>query len=469
MKKFKNLLLLSSTFATLATSVAISASCSSGKTTSSNEDGSSNGSHNTSLENGAASTSTDSNDNSGAKVKKPGFYINKNERVSLIHTDDQFDASKITDSKNKSMVVIADSGRIKDRSFNQSTWEALLQIYDQSGETTYIDAIEQAKYDQAYQNALAQGKKVWVLSGFGHETAIKTFLRSNGKRLEESGVTIISVDFPKPEDKYLHGFTRFYSLQYYVQEAAWIAGYATSLYLAYKFPAQTAENRKVGLIGGAPFNAVTDFMTGFYRGMAAYNKEHADKKVSTNKNSVPLNTGFAPDSTMSSAIENMLNSEKPNVVLPVAGPATDKLADLLKTRNENDTKIIGVDVDQGLANPANTERFITSITKGIGQSVYETILRHVFAVEPKNLKGVESDNGKYKLGYQQKWVDISEPHLKDKKDNTEMKKFIEEAIQKFNALTKEDRDLLISNKATQSGGDLEQDKLVEELRKEVNK
>ncbi|MCU9938670.1 hypothetical protein NWQ34_03355 [Mycoplasmopsis felis] len=64
------------------------------------------------------------------------------------------------------------------------------------------------------------------------------------------------------------------------------------------------------------FNAVTDFITGYLKGIYDWNKENPDKKVTHTP--VRLDSGFVPGEQLNNVINGLL-AENPVSAYPVAG------------------------------------------------------------------------------------------------------------------------------------------------------
>lgn len=395
----------------------------------------------------------------------PGEYVKKDQRVAIIKESPLLTKEVAEKNADKSIVYITDSGRVLDQSFNQSSWEAINLIWDQTDHKTEIRAIQsEGHYEDAYKNALNGGAKYWVLSGFGHGTAIPKYVKANKAKIEKAGITMIFVDFTvNPAD--MGGFNNYYSLQYKIQEAAWMAAYGMSKYFAEKYPDQTPDIRKFSEFGGGAENGVTDFITGFLKGMISYNATENAKRVTTGE--VRLDSGFAPDSKMENVIHSVIQ-QNGKVILPVAGPATGKVADSLKNIQGNDTLIIGVDVDQALSYKDAAHRFATSIMKNLGQSVYDILLKVVFGVTVPALEKY-GDEKTLRLGYAENWVALSKTHVPADKGGDKIQTALDEAKSSFASLSDEDKAYIVSNKATKDGEEIrDQRTLINKLVELVN-
>ncbi|MFA7731367.1 BMP family ABC transporter substrate-binding protein, partial [Mycoplasmopsis synoviae] len=98
-----------------------------------------------------------------SEAQKPSGWIPKEERVAQIKTVDLTSVKE--EARSQKYVLITDKGDVHDKSFNQSSWEALNQLYDQTGAEVNFIQPSTENYTQAYNQALSQGYTVWILSG----------------------------------------------------------------------------------------------------------------------------------------------------------------------------------------------------------------------------------------------------------------------------------------------------------------
>ncbi|AFX74018.1 ABC transporter xylose-binding lipoprotein [Mesomycoplasma hyorhinis SK76] len=279
-------------------------------------------------------------------------------------------------------VLLTAGGTVQDKSFNQSIWEAVLEHYDQIEKTTNLDRVSQETNNQSeligkYKNFLNGNKNVWILTGFQQGQEFPKFLKqtdSNGKKysdlLAEKKVIIVAVDWDlSKEDKDLIKAGHFISLLYKTEEAGFIAGYASSKFLAYKFP-NDEEKRTIAPFGGGHGAGVTDFIAGFLAGIAKYNNDNPTAKVTISDNNINIDTGFISNDKTATFINGIVN--KSSLVLPVAGSLTSSVVDAIKKSNKDTKYLIGVDTDQSkIFSPATV--FFTSIEKHLGRTIYEVL------------------------------------------------------------------------------------------------
>ncbi|AKA49925.1 hypothetical protein VO56_01475 [Mycoplasmopsis gallinacea] len=375
-------------------------------------------------------------------------YIAQKDRVTSISTSgENFSSSDVTDAiKKLQPVLITDEGNTDDKSFNQSSWEALLTVYDKT--KIPVSFVKPSNYQNAYNAALASHKKIWILSGFKHQSPIQKYIKQNKDALQKEGVKIIGVDFSLDPSQ-LNGFSEFYGLNFKIKESAWIVGYATAKFLADKYPTDAAK-RLVTSFGGGEFPGVTTFNEGFLKGLLSFAKENPSKKV-IHTDELSLNSGFELNDTMATVVTKH-TSTNAEVILPVAGPGTFEVI-----KNNKTMSIIGVDVDQAVSSPENAGRFLTSITKGIGQAVYDVITEIIFGNKARTryLQNKQANSIiSLEEGFKEGWVGYSPSHLQNEADREKMNAALKEADAKFKSFGDAKVAYINSSKATEEGADI---------------
>lgn len=390
----------------------------------------------------------------------------KEDRVAGIKVKSDF---LLTEDQKKNMgehriAVISDGGDIKDKSFNQSTWEAACEFGEQNKiEPKFYDVlhVQNDQFEQNYQTALDKGYKYWVLTGFLHQAKIEQFAKTNKAKLDEKGIVIIAVDFDSSSNNDLKG--HFIGLNFRTKEGGFMAGVAAADYLNQ----QDTLNKTVTSLGGGAFAGVTDFIEGFLKGVLVWNEEHTDKKIKTSEAEFNLATGFNPSAAaMTSAADTSLTT-KPGVILPVAGPLTHVVSDHNKT-SENGTLIIGVDTDQAITASKNQNQYFTSILKRIGQATYDVLGT---LISGKTIEGFELGKTSVNIvkGVNDDWVGLAPTYLKGEA-KTKAEKALNDAKAKFAALSATDKEWLTGIKALKTGSDIEDIKTrIKALVTEINK
>lgn len=298
------------------------------------------------------------------------------------------EANKQNDANlNKKTLLITAGGVVNDLSFNQSVWEALQTLGNQTGKPGNFSFTETTagtpdQLQEQYRQALFFDHQYWVLTGFQQASAFQSWLEdeNNKKQFIEKKIIVIAIDWTLDVSKVPPG--QFISINYKTQEAAWEVGYAAS-----KFISENYTNRKFNTFGGGPFPGVTNFNAGFLQGVLDFNKSTytTDKPVAeANKlkfvpgEEVTLNTGFASTPSARTTIDAIVGAD-PQAVFPVAGSLTAVTVNSVNVRNQgkddNEKQfVIGVDSDQSKAFSGDLSKlFFSSVEKNIAGTIYAAL------------------------------------------------------------------------------------------------
>ncbi|MDW2891858.1 BMP family ABC transporter substrate-binding protein [Mesomycoplasma ovipneumoniae] len=386
--------------------------------------------------------------NEGAKKETPGTGQTQNitdvSKISNLVSSrrDEISAAKQDASKHFAMniAIVTADGTVTDKSFNQSSWEAIQQMAAiTGGEITPIDSSTDS-LSQKYNSLINTNKNIWVLSGFQHTEALKTWLAlpENKQSFTSKKIIVIGIDLSGLEETIPQG--QYIGLNYKTEEAGYLAGYANAAFLAAKYP-NNANKRSAITVGGGAFAAVTDFIAGYLAGIKAYNAANPTKKTKITANTIKLDTNFTVDATSKNTLEGLAANGSPSTLLAVAGPLTGIFADI--AAGDHDRFLIGVDTDQSLVYTNAKRRFFTSILKNLGYSLF-SVLADLYTKKSssKYLGGfVQSQKNAFvKLGYKDKFVDIADSSLPDS-DKTLADKAIEDAKKHFDEKTKNSSDV----------------------------
>ncbi|HET7414997.1 MAG TPA: BMP family ABC transporter substrate-binding protein [Arthrobacter sp.] len=267
--------------------------------------------------------------------------------------------------------IVSDSGGFDDRSFNQSSYEGLKAAQEKLG-IKIQEAESQAPTDfEPNLNSMVQsGCDLTVTVGFLLGDATKKVAADNPEQ------NFAIVDYNDPE------FTdNVKPLVYDTAQAAFLAGYLS---------AGMTETGTVATYGGVKIPTVTIFMDGFDAGIDYYNEQNGtDVKLLGWDRKTQEGTfigDFENQSAGKTNTENFIN-EGADIILPVAGPVGLGTVDAVKEANKagGNVKIVWVDSDGYKAVPEAQDLFLTSVMKGISQSVEDVITADVkgkFSSEP---------------------------------------------------------------------------------------
>jgi basic membrane protein A and related proteins len=266
--------------------------------------------------------------------------------------------------------MVTDAGTIDDKSFNQGTWEGVLQAGSEfKFKTKYLkpSGTTEADYVKEIGNLYDAGFKFIVCPGFKFETAIfitqdkytdaKFVLidgsPNNGKydatRKEKVGPNTVAIFFAE-------------------HESGFIAGVAAALQL---------KEGEIGFIGGMEIPAVQKFNWGFQQGVAYANKTFGTKIVQTAENVVYQ--GTFSDVAAGQQLAASMFDKGVKAIFAAAGGVGVGAINEAKTRvvAGKSAWIIGVDVDQYADGEYDTTAhksiILTSAMKGIRVASYNMI------------------------------------------------------------------------------------------------
>ena len=267
-------------------------------------------------------------------------------------------------ANNYELALITDVGTIDDRSFNQGSWEGVKQYatennitykyYQPTQKTTdsYIDAIDLS---------IVAGAKLIVAPGYLFEPAIYKAQDTH------PDTKIILLDAVPKDDATgnIKISDNVYSIFYAEEEAGFLAGYAIV----------KEGYTNLGFMGGIAVPAVIRFGYGFVQGV-----EYAAKEL--NLNNVKVDYTYLGSFVPSPDTQTKANAWYKNGVQVIFTPAGGAGNSVMSAAEQNNTLVIGVDVDQSGESPT----VITSAIKMISKSVYDGITDYY----NNNFKGGQS-------------------------------------------------------------------------------
>jgi basic membrane protein A len=251
------------------------------------------------------------------------------------------------------LALITDIGTINDKSFNQGSWEGLVQYAEEKKIThKYYQPSEKSNdaYLAAIDLAVKGGAKIIVTPGFLFETPIYIAQERYPK------VNFILIDGVPHNSDYSDFKTgpNTVGVLYAEDQAGFLAGYA----------AVKDGNRKLGFMGGMAVPAVVRFGYGFVQGA-----EFAAQELKLDSGAITVNYhytgGFDATPEVQTLAASWYNSGL-DVIFGCGGAVGNSVMAAAEQANR---KVIGVDVDQ--SNESRT--VITSAMKGLRPSVYSCI------------------------------------------------------------------------------------------------
>lgn len=257
--------------------------------------------------------------------------------------DDIADAMTSQDGKYE-IAFVTDVGQLKDKSFNQGTWDGVKLYADANGKSYKYyqpangsSATDDDRYD-AMKSAVQNGAKVVVCAGFMQGTAIA---KAAG---EFSDVYFVFID------GWDCGLKNLVGIIFHEEQCGYLAGYA----------AVKEGYTKLGFCGGGggTNDACCRYGYGFAQGVAAAAKEKGVK--------VELNYSWLYGAAFAASpeLQTMATGWYHNgteIIFACGGSMFDSI---VAAAGAEDGKVIGVDVDQSFLSPT----VVTSPLKGIGEA-----------------------------------------------------------------------------------------------------
>ncbi|KAA0973499.1 BMP family ABC transporter substrate-binding protein [Paeniglutamicibacter gangotriensis] len=254
--------------------------------------------------------------------------------------------------------IVSDSGGFDDRSFNQSSYEGLMQAKTDLG-INVKQAESKAETDFGPNlNAMVKGGcDLTVTVGFLLSDETKKVAAANPDKhfaiVDDNAIDAKNV---KP-------------IIYDTAQASFLAGYLA---------AGMTETGKVATYGGLNIPTVSIFMDGYADGVAYYNeKKSTDVKVlgwDVDKQNGTIIGGFDDQGKGKNTTITFAN-EGADVIMPVAGPVGLGTMDAVKELNASgkNIKVIWVDADGFEALASGNEFVLSSVMKEMGKSVEDVV------------------------------------------------------------------------------------------------
>ncbi|MBM7659299.1 basic membrane protein A [Bacillus mesophilus] len=261
--------------------------------------------------------------------------------------------------------MVTDAGTIDDKSFNQGTWEGIVQAADELGiSEKYLKpaGTTEADYLKEIGNLYDADYKFIVTPGFKFETAV---FQAQDKYPDAKFVIIDGA--PHAGDYNVTVKDNTVSIFFAEHESGFIAGVASALEL---------KEAEAGFIGGMEIPAVQKFNWGFQQGIK-YANENLGTNVSMKAENV-IYQGSFDNVAAGQQIAAQMYESGVNVIFTAAGGVGVGAINEAKTRVDAGEQvwIVGVDVDQyadGLLEDGETSVVLTSAMKNLGQVAFDMI------------------------------------------------------------------------------------------------
>lgn len=254
------------------------------------------------------------------------------------------------------IALITDKGNIDDKSFNQGSWEGVVEFAGDKYSHKYYKPEEatDAGYLASIDLAVAGGAKVIVTPGYLFEVAVYE------AQTKYPDVKFILLDGAPHTADYATYETKsnVASVMYAEEESGYLAGYA----------AVKDGMTKLGFMGGMAVPAVRSFGYGFLQGA-----ENAAKELGLEDGAVSVTyhyTGDFAETDTNKSTAKSIYQEGAQVIFACGGSVGKSV---MSAATEANAKVIGVDVDQRY----DSETVMTSATKGLGASVV-AVLKSIY-------------------------------------------------------------------------------------------
>ncbi len=251
------------------------------------------------------------------------------------------------------IALITDKGNIDDKSFNQGSWEGVVE-FAKANKITH-QYYKPEKYDDAgylatIDLAVTGGAKVIVTPGFLFEVAVF----EAQTKYPEIKFILLDGSPHNPDYSDMTNKANVASVKYSEEESGYLAGYA----------AVKDGMTKLGFMGGMSVPAVQAFGYGYLQGAEA-----AAKELGLGDGSITATyhyTGNFEENDTNKATAKTMYQEGTEVIFACGGSVGKSV---MAAAKEAGKKVIGVDVDQRY----DSDTVITSATKGLGASVKQVL------------------------------------------------------------------------------------------------
>ncbi len=255
-------------------------------------------------------------------------------------------------TKGYEIALITDKGNIDDKSFNQGSWEGVVE-FAKANKITHKyykpEKYDDAGYLAAIDLAITGGAKVIVAPGFLFEVAVY----EAQTKYPEAKFILLDGEPHNPDYEYMTN-SNVAAVKYAEEESGYLAGYA----------AVKDGYTKLGFMGGMAVPAVQAFGYGYLQGA-----EDAAKELGLADGTIKATyhyTGDFAETDTNKATAKTMYQEGTEVIFGCGGSVGKSV---MAAAQEAGKKVIGVDVDQRY----DSETVITSATKGLGASVKQVL------------------------------------------------------------------------------------------------
>ncbi|MEO6126370.1 MAG: BMP family ABC transporter substrate-binding protein [Ilumatobacteraceae bacterium] len=260
---------------------------------------------------------------------------------------------------------VTDLGGVDDKGFNQSAYAALTEAETKLGtKSELLESKSDADYATNVQSFLQADCSIIVTVGFLLDSATATAAKANPDQqfaiVDSDGLDNNGTPDDFSDDVALPNVR---PLKFATDQSSFLAGYLA---------AGMSKSGTVATYGGINIPPVTIFMEGFRLGIAHYNEvKGTDVQLLGWDGKEGSFAGNFDNLDDGKSLAQNFADEGADVIFPVAGPVG--LGSAAYATEAGGIRIIGVDVDQYVSNPADAPVYLSSVLKGITAAVLDTI------------------------------------------------------------------------------------------------
>jgi basic membrane protein A and related proteins len=265
--------------------------------------------------------------------------------------------------------MVTDTGGINDRSFNASSWAGMQAAAAANPNITvkYLQSTTQSDYTPNINTFIGEKCNIIVTVGFLMGSATEAAAKANPSQkfaiVDCSYATQCLTGTKEPNID---------QLTYNTVQDGFLGGYLA---------AGMTKTGKVATFGGIELPTVTIYMDGYWDGVQYYNSKHGTHvqvlgwNEQTQKGSF---TGDFTNQTKGQTLTQTFISEGADIIFPVAGNVGLGAAKAVQSADQaagsNKVNMMWVDVDGCVSAATYCPYFITSVEKGIVNSVKAVVL-----------------------------------------------------------------------------------------------
>lgn len=249
------------------------------------------------------------------------------------------DGENATSKSDFKISMVTDTGGVNDQSFNQSAWEGLQKVKEETGASvSYLESTQEADYTSNLDKQVDEGNNlIWGI-GFAMADAITEAAEMND-----------DVNFAIVDNAYAEVPENVTCVVFDAQDPSFLVGYVAGL---------TTKTNSVGFVGGVSSDIIDQFEYGYRAGV-----QYAAKELGKEINVEVQYADSFTDSAKGKAIATTMFSNGCDIVFHAAGGVG---VGVIEAAVEADKFAIGVDSDQSSLAPDN---ILTSALKRVDVAV----------------------------------------------------------------------------------------------------